>query len=96
MLGRLRRWPTFAGSDFINFENMNILANISPNKCWLKGWVVCGDSQHLLRQHLLASIFSQHFTQQMLAVLLDRLRQTPTFVGQFFPTFEPTFVGFEI
>jgi hypothetical protein len=32
----------------------------------------------------------------MLAMLLGRLRQLPAFVGQLFPTFEATFVAFEI
>ena len=47
----------FSNSRFYQFINMNILANISRNKCWLKSWVVCGGSQHILCQHLLASCF---------------------------------------
>ena len=34
---------------FINFDNMNIYPNISPNRCWLnKRWVV---HWHFLGQH---------------------------------------------
>ena len=96
MLARLRWQATFVALKFSRFKNLNIFGNISFNKCCLKSWLVCGDSQHLLRQHLLLSTLRQHLRQQMLTILLNRLRWKATFVASISRNICFQFVGFEI